>query len=140
MSAYLLGKVNQGALITLREEMFRNMIRWPSKAYQENTCARIAAKFINEANIALTNIGKSLVLLVRDGLQVIALLFILFYYNWQLTLITFIVGPMIVLVLRVISKKMKSVVAENQKTVGLLMGAVQQAYRAQRLIKVHNNH
>ena len=140
MSAYLLGKVNQGALITLREEMFRNMIRWPAKAYQENTCARIAAKFINEANIALTNIGKSLVLLVRDGLQVIALLFILFYYNWQLTLITFIVGPMIVLVLRVISKKMKSVVAENQKTVGLLMGAVQQAYRAQRLIKVHNNH
>ena len=39
MSAYLLGKVNQGALITLREEMFAKMIRWPAKTYQENTRA-----------------------------------------------------------------------------------------------------
>ena len=140
MSAYLLGKVNQGALIAIREELFAKMIRWPAKTYQENTCARVSAKFINEANIALTNVGRSLTMFIRDGLQVVALLFILFYYNWQLTLITFIVGPLIVLVLRLISKKMKSVVAENQKTVALLMGAVQQAYRAQRLIKVHNNH
>ena len=140
MSAYLLGKVNQGALIAIREELFAKMIRWPAKTYQENTCARVSAIFINEANIALTNVGRSLTMFIRDGLQVVALLFILFYYNWQLTLITFIVGPLIVLVLRLISKKMKSVVAENQKTVALLMGAVQQAYRAQRLIKVHNNH
>ena len=140
LSSYLLAKVTQNALIRLRTELFRNMTKWPAQHYQNLTSGQIAARFINEANNALTSAGRSCILIVKDGLSIVCLLFVLIYYNWQLTLVTFAVAPLIVLTLRTISRKMKSVIAGNQKSIAVLLATVQDAYKANRLIKVYHNY
>ena len=140
LSSYLLAKVTQNALIRLRTELFRNMTKWPAQHYQNLTSGQIAARFINEANNALTSAGRSCILIVKDGLSIICLLFVLVYYNWQLTLVTFAVAPLIVWTLRTISRKMKSVIAGNQKSIAVLLATVQDAYKANRLIKVYHNY
>ena len=140
LSSYLLAKVTQNALIRLRTELFRNMTKWPAQHYQNLTSGQIAARFINEANNALTSAGRSCILIVKDGLSIICLLFVLIYYNWQLTLVTFAVAPLIVWTLRTISRKMKSVIAGNQKSIAVLLATVQDAYKANRLIKVYHNY
>lgn len=140
LSSYLLAKVTQNALIRLRTELFRNMTKWPAQHYQNLTSGQIAARFINEANNALTSAGRSCILIVKDGLSIVCLLFVLIYYNWQLTLVTFAVAPLIVWTLRTISRKMKSVIAGNQKSIAVLLATVQDAYKANRLIKVYHNY
>lgn len=140
MSSYLLAKVTQGALVKLRTELFRNMTKWPDYAYQNLTSAQIVSRFVNEAGAALSQAGQSCVLIIKDGLSIVCLLFILFYYNWQLTLITFVVAPLIGWVLRVIKKNVKSLAGKNQKTTAVLLGAVQDAYKANRLIKIYHNY
>lgn len=140
MSSYLLAKVTQGALIQLRTELFRNMTKWPDFAYQNLTSAQIAARFVNEAGASLTYAGRSCILIIKDGISVVCLLFILFYYNWQLTLITFVVSPLIAWVLRIIKKNVKSLASKNQKTIAVLLNAVQDAYKANRLIKIYHNY
>lgn len=140
MSSYLLAKVTQGALTKLRTELFRNMTRWPDYAFQNVTSAQIAARFINEAGAALSQAGQSCVLIVKDGLSIVCLLFVLFYYNWQLTLITFVVAPLIAWVLKIIKKNVKSLAGKNQKTIALLLNAVQSGYKANRLIKIYHNY
>ena len=140
MSSYLLAKVTQGALIKLRTELFRNMTRWPDYAYQNVTSSQIATRFINQAGAALSQAGQSCILIIKDGLSIVCLLFVLFYYNWQLTLITFIVAPLIAWVLRIIKKNVKSLASKNQKTLAVLLNAVQDAYKANRLIKIYHNY
>ena len=140
LSSYLLAKVTQNALIRLRTELFRNMTKWPAQHYQNLTSGQIAARFINEANNALTSAGRSCILIVKDGLSIVCLLFVLIYYNWQLTLVTFAVAPLIVWTLRTISRKMKSVIAGNQKSIAVLLATVQDAYKANRSIKVYHNY
>ena len=140
MSTYLLAKVTQNALIRLRTELFRNMTKWPVSAFQDITSSQIAARFVNEANGALTNAGRSLILIVKDGISIICLLFVLIYYSWQLTLICLAVAPLIIWTLRTIARKIKSIIASNQKTIAMMLGAVQDAYNANRLIKVYHNY
>ncbi len=140
LSTYLLAKVTQGALIKLRTELFQNMTRWPMSHYQDLTSSQIAARFVNEANNALTSAGRSCILIIKDGLSIICLVFVLIYYNWQLTLVTVAVAPLIVWTLRTISRKMKSVVADNQKFIAILLNAVQDGFKANRLIKVYHNY
>ena len=140
LSAYLLAKVTQGALIRLRTELFRNMTKWSAQHYQELSSGQIASRFINEAGAALTRAGRSCILIAKDGLSIICLLFVLIYYNWQLTLITFAVAPLISWTLRTISRKIKSVVSGNQKSIAILLSTVQDAYKANRLIKVYHNY
>ena len=51
------------------------------------------SKFVNEASNALNLAAEVMSSAVRDSLIVIGLLAMLFYYNWQLTLLTMVVAP-----------------------------------------------
>lgn len=91
MSSILMAKVSQSVLVTLRTELFERMLHWPAEAYQKFSTGTVSSKFVNEANIALSGATNSIIVLVRDIVQVIALLAVLFWHNWQLTLVAFVI-------------------------------------------------
>ena len=86
--------------------------------------------------MALGGAAQSVIVLVRDVVQVIALMGVLFWHNWQLTLVTCAVAPMLIFILRKVSKRVRRIVAENQKQVGNMVSKVQEAYEAERLVKI----
>ena len=67
--------------------MFDHMIRWPEEVVQSQESGRVVSRFVNEASQALSGASQVLTVLVRDSLQVAALLCVLFWHNWQLTLV-----------------------------------------------------
>lgn len=137
LSSYLLGIVTQKALIQIRTEMFDKLIRWPAYQYQVYTSAQIGTKFMNEANFALAGVTSSCVMIVKDSLQIVGLIGVLIYHNWQLSLVMVVVAPFFVAILKYISKRSRRVVSTNQKTLAELVGEVQDAFNAQSLIKTN---
>ena len=109
---------------------------WPAERYQNNPTGAICSKFVNEANVALSGATSSMIVLIRDSLQIVALLCLLFWQNWKLTLVAFVVGPLIVITLKVIAKRIRKIVKKSQETVGFMLSRVQEAYEAQRVVKV----
>ena len=138
MSNYLLAKTSQALLFSLREELFAKILRWPAATYQKYETGRIASKFVNEANAALTGTAKSVITLVRDSLQIVGLTVILVWHDVILTLITLVITPAIVWLLRYISKRMKGFVAASQKNVAMLLIRLKECYEARRVIKINN--
>lgn len=136
LSAYLMSKISQRVLKGIRMEMFDSMLHWPESAYLKHPTGTIAAKFVNEASLALGGAAQSVIVLVRDVVQVIALMGVLFWYNWQLTLVTCLVGPILAYVMRRVSKRVRRIVAENQEQVGNMVSKVQEAYESERLVKI----
>lgn len=136
MSSYLLTKVSQSMLVTLRGQLFSRMLRWPMQTYQQYSSGTVSSKFINEANMALSGAAQSAMVLVRDSLQVLALFGLLLWQNWQLTLVTCIVGPLAAFFLGIVRRKTRKIVKENQTAVANTLSCVQESYRAQRLIKI----
>lgn len=137
-SAYLLQKVSQSILVKIRNLMFDNLIRWPEETVQSRPTGMVIAKFVNEASIALSGASEVLTVMVRDTIQVIALLVILVWHNWQLTLVTFIVAPALVLILRFVSKKLKELTTNSQNTFGQMLTLLTETYNSERLIKIYN--
>lgn len=140
MSNYLLSKASQSVLVTLRKELFNDILHWPSEAYQRNSTGIIASKFVNEANVALSNAAKSAIVLIRDSLQVVALSFVLVWHDVMLTLVTLIIAPAIVWLLKFISGKLRSIMASAQENVGTLLVRVKESYEAQDVIKISNSY
>ena len=136
LSSYLMANASQSVLVELREELFRKVLSWPAYVHQENTTGRICSKFVNEANMALSGATSAIVVMVRDLLQVLGLLGLLFYQNWRLTMVTFLIAPMIVVVLQVISRKLKKIVKESQIAIGRMLSRVQETYEAGRVVKL----
>ncbi|MDY2867179.1 MAG: lipid A export permease/ATP-binding protein MsbA [Mesosutterella sp.] len=136
LSSYLMANASQSVLVELREELYMKVLSWPAYVHQENTTGRICSKFVNEANMALSGATSAIVVMVRDLLQVLGLLGLLFYQNWRLTMVTFLIAPMIVVVLQVISRKLKKIVKESQIAIGRMLSRVQETYEAGRVVKL----
>lgn len=140
MSTVLMAKVSQAVLVKLRIQLFESILHWPDAEYQRNTTGRISSKFVNEATMALSGAAQSFIVLVRDSIQVVALLSVLFWYDWQLTLVTFVIIPGLALTLRTISRRIRKIVRESQETLGKMISRVQETYEAERLVKVSNTY
>ena len=139
-SSLFLQKVSQSVLYELRTKMFARMIRWPAEVYQRRQSGAVVSKFINEAGTALGTAAEMLSTIVRDSLQIVALSVVLLYYNWQLSLISIVVAPVLALIIRWVGKKMRKYSKGFQSSLGELVGVVQQGYEAQRIIKVYNGY
>ena len=134
-STYIMANISQSVLVKFRTQLFRAMLQWPAEEYQAHTTGLVSSKFVNEATLALRSAADSVIIMVRDSMQVLALLAVLFWHNWQLTLITFLVGPGLVLILRAISKRMKKIVKDSQATLASMISRVQETYEAERIIR-----
>ena len=138
LSNYLLSRASQFLLQELREQLFAKILRWPAAAYQNNSTGLIASKFVNEANVALSKAAKSAVILVRDSLQIVGLSVMLVWHNVSLTVVTLLIAPLIVWLLRTISKKLKNVMASSQQNIATLLSRVQESYEAHTVVKITN--
>ncbi|MCU0951185.1 MAG: lipid A export permease/ATP-binding protein MsbA [Burkholderiaceae bacterium] len=136
-STYLLNRISQGILVELRAQMFGKLLAWPQKSIEDNPSGIVISKFINEASNALNAAAEVMTTAVRDSLTVIGLLAMLLYYNWKLTLVTLVVAPLISLVLRAFSRRLRRLSLESQAMVGELTRSVQEAHEGSRVIKVY---
>lgn len=137
-SSYLLQKVSQKVLLKIRCEMFEQEIRWPAENYQKYTSGIVMSKYINEASTALGGAAVLLTTIVRDSLQLVALLGLLIWYDWKLTLVTLVVAPLIAVILRWVNKKTKKYGLQTQTVLGNMMNTVLEAYQGQRIIKIYD--
>jgi subfamily B ATP-binding cassette protein MsbA len=135
--SYLLNRVSQSVLVDLRMAMFDRMLHWPTSTFENTPSGVVISKFVNEATNALNLAAEVMSTAVRDSLIVIGLLGMLFYYNWQLTLLTMIVAPPIGLALRAFSRRLRRLNLENQAMLGEMTRAIQEAHEGQRVVKVY---
>ena len=140
MSTYLLTKISQSMLVTLRTELFARILHWPFANYQSHSTGLVCSKFVNEANIALGGAVSAAIILVRDSLQIIALFAVLFWQNWQLTLVALVVGPVGALIMRAISRRTKRIVKASQAAIAGILSRVQESYKAERLVKISDTY
>ena len=136
MSNYLLGKTSQSVLVKLRGEIFHKLLRWPAEAYQKNSTGNVTSKFIFEANVALSNASKSCIILVRDSVQVLALTCVLVWNNWMLAIVSLVIAPMIIMLLRWINRRMKKIMETCQASFASILERVKEIYEGHRLIKL----
>ena len=140
MSNYLLARTSQAVLFQLRQELFSKILHWSEPVYQRNITGIIASKFVNEANYALSGAAKSSIVLVRDSLQIVGLAVVLVWHDIALTLVTLLVAPAVVWLLKFVSKKIRSIVANSQKSLASLLVRVKEGYDARSIIKISNTY
>ena len=138
LSSYLLVRVSQSLLLEIRTTMFERVLQWGEPSYMAHRCGEVQSKFINEASTALGTAANVMTTIVRDSIQIICLISVLIYHNWKLTLVTFIVAPLLAMVLKWVNKRIKRLTSETQKTYGELIGTIAEAYNGERVVKIYD--
>ena len=83
---------------------------------------------------------RSCITLVRDSCQVVALVGLLIWHNWQLAIVSFVIAPLIWLLLRGISSRMKKVMESCQTSIAGILEHVKEVYQGHKVVKLANTY
>lgn len=136
VSGYANQWVGNKVILDLRREMFARVLRLPPGYFDDVATAKLVTKFTNDVNNIAAASTSVLTVLVRDTVTIAALLAILVYSNWRLTLIAFLVIPPIAVVVRLFSKRLRQMSRESQRAVGGIAEVLDESIANQRVVRV----
>ena len=132
--------VGRRVIFDIRREMFQRMIHLPTAFFDENHSAKLVAKLIYDVEQVATAATSALTTVVKDGLTVILLLLYLVYLDWVLTLIFLVIGPVVALFVRFMSKRFRAVSTSIQSSIGHIAHVAKEAIEGQRILKTYGGH
>ncbi|MEP7068665.1 MAG: lipid A export permease/ATP-binding protein MsbA [Usitatibacter sp.] len=136
VSGYSTQWVSQKVILDLRRAMFQKVLRLPPAFFDEVATATLVTKFTNDVNNLAAASTSVLTVAVRDTVTIIALVAILLWSNWKLTLVTFVVIPPIALVVRVFSKRLRQMSRESQRAIGGVAEVLDESIANQRVVRI----
>jgi subfamily B ATP-binding cassette protein MsbA len=128
--------VSQNVILDLRRAMFAKLMRLPPAYFDDAATASLVTRFTNDVNNLAGASTTVLTTLVRDTVTIVALLAILLWSNWKLTIVTFVVIPPIAIVVRVFSKRLRTMSRESQRAVGGIAEVLDESIANQRVVRV----
>lgn len=136
ISQYLMNWVALVAISHLRRDMFDKMLVLPSKYYQDTPSGHVLMNMVQMADNSFNNASNVFITLTRDTLIVIGLVFVLFYLNWQLTLIILVMFPILSALSRYYRNRLKDIINSAQLTIGSLNTTVNEIHQGHRVVKL----
>lgn len=136
IGGYSLAWVGQHIVYELRNDVFRHVLKFPLTEYQRSSSGRLMSKIIYDAGQVTAAGTDAVTIILREGLTVIALMSYLLYTNWKLTLILFTVGPAIAVVIRVTSKRFRSISRRIQGSMGSITQFLSEAFDGHQVVKI----
>ncbi|MBE6537550.1 MAG: ABC transporter ATP-binding protein [Ruminococcaceae bacterium] len=136
LDTQITARITQGFLSKMRIRMFRGMQNLPIKYFDTHKHGDIMSYYTNDLDTLRELISRSLPTLLRSGIVVLTVFFIMIYYSVWLTLVL-ILGVFLMLF---VSKKAGKGSAKHfrglQKSVAGLEGYIQEMMNGQKVVKV----
>lgn len=117
VKGYSVKVVLTSALKKIRDTVFGHLLTLDLDFFNENKTGNIIAVSINDVNRIKGSFYSGLIRFASNIMMVIIILVRVFILNWQLTLISFAVSPLLLWVVRVIGNKMRMVNRKIRKNV-----------------------
>lgn len=134
---YAMTWISQRVLTDLRRDMFARLAAMPASFFARESSGQLIARLVNDVNNVTQTLAAVAVVLVRDSAVIVGLLAWLFWLNWRLTLIAAVLIPIVAVMVRAFSKRMRRLSAEQMRHVGEMTGVVEEAIRCNPVIKVY---
>ncbi len=136
ISGYCMTWVGRNVIRDLRMLLFSHILRLPVSYFDTQTSSHLTVKLINHVEQIYSASTSALTVLVKDSLTVIGLLAWMFYLNWLLATVFLVIGPIIALVVAVISKRFRMISRNIQNSMGDVLHSAKESVEGQRVIKV----
>lgn len=136
VGAYAVSWLGQHIVFEMRNEVFQHVLALPQRVFQRNATGRITSKLVFDAQQITAAGSEAVVIIIREGLSVIALLAYLLYLDWKLTLILFTVAPAVGAVVNYSGKRFRHISRRMQGNMGNISHYVGEAIDGQQPVKI----
>jgi subfamily B ATP-binding cassette protein MsbA len=132
---YFIRTAGQLAIQDIRNELFRRTIRLDLAYFSSNRTGALISRVLNDVSVMQEGVASVITGLFRDGFGALFLLGVIFFLNWKLAIITFLVLPATVYPAQKIGRRIKNAARSSQGRMGDLTSILQESYAGIKVIK-----
>lgn len=134
LGTYTLAWVGSQVVMQMRQQLFHKYIHVPVSFHDQHSSGSLISKVTFDTEQVTNAASRALLTLVREGAFVFGLLFVMFYYSWQLSLVFLLIGPLVAVIVSIVSKRFRKVSKNIQQAMGSLTSAVEQAIKGHKVV------
>lgn len=135
LSRYGMSWIGRRIIQVLRRELFHQLLRLPSQYFDRNPAGRLLSRLTFDVEQVAEAAANAVTILIRDSMTLIFLLAYMFWISGWLTLLFLIIGPVLVVLIRAVSRRFRSISRRIQDSMGELTQFSEEVIHGQRLIK-----
>ncbi|ENY71750.1 lipid A export permease/ATP-binding protein MsbA [Aeromonas diversa CDC 2478-85] len=126
LSNYCMAWVGNHVVMRLQQQVFNHMVAMPMSFFDRQNTGHLLSKVTYDASQVSSAASTTLVTLVREGATVVGLLGLMFYHSWQLSVIFLVVGPLVGIIIGLISRRFRKISRHIQHAVGNITTSTEQ--------------
>lgn len=134
ISNYCLAWVSGKVVMTMRRRLFKHLMFMPVSFFDQNSTGRLLSRITYDSQMIANSSSSSLITIIREGAYIISVLAVMFYTSWELTIVLFIIGPIIAVLIRLVSKIFRRLSKNLQDSMGELTSATEQMLKGHKVV------
>ncbi|PCI95059.1 MAG: antibiotic ABC transporter ATP-binding protein [Flavobacteriales bacterium] len=135
----LLGNLlGQNVIKDLRNETFKHVINFKLKYFDNTPIGKLITNTVTDIERIAEMFSSGILLIISDLLKIFAVIFCMIYINWDLTLITLIPIPFLIVATLIFKEIIKKAYQEIAKQTGKLNTFVQEHITGMSIIQLFN--
>ena len=137
LNSYCMLWVSVRVLDDIRQQVFRHTLEQSMEFFNKAKAGELVQTVFNQTRIAqqaLTTISGDL---VKQPISILSALVVLFVIDWRFTLVSFVIFPLCLVPVLIVSRKVRKAGAREEEEAGQLMVVMSEAFAGVRVVKTH---
>jgi subfamily B ATP-binding cassette protein MsbA len=135
--AVLINKVGLRVIADIQAEMFAHLMRADLAFFHGHATGALISRFTNDVNLLRAAVSNALLGMVKDSFTVVFLVALMFYRDWLLASIAFVVFPLTILPVLRLGRRMRRVSSSTLAEIGHFATLLSQTFQGARHVKAY---
>jgi ATP-binding cassette, subfamily B, bacterial MsbA len=133
--AYFMGFVGQRVVTDIRNLLFERLQKQPLSYFDKTPTGASISRLTNDVSLIQSAVSDTFTAILKDAFTIIGLIFVVFYRDWRLAVIAFLVLPFAVYPIVNFGKKLRKVSTKTQKAMAGITSFLHETITGQRIVK-----
>lgn len=137
LNSYCMLWVSTRVLSDIRTQLFGKMMNQSLDFYNKQKGGELIQTVFNQTRMAqqaLTTIASDM---VKQPISILSALAVLFYFDWQFTLVAMVLFPICIVPVAIVGRKVRKAGGKEEEEAGMVMVVMQEAFAGIRVVKSH---
>ncbi len=134
IASYCLAWVSGKVVMIMRRRLFKHLMYMPVGFFDQNSTGRLLSRVTYDSEQVANSSSSALTTIVREGTYLLSLFGVMIVTSWQLSIVLFIIGPIIAVLIRIVSKRFRNLSRNLQNSMGALTATTEQMLKGHKVV------
>ena len=136
--SYLMNFVGLRIIADMRERLYNHLQNLTLSFFTKTQTGILISRITNDVNLIQASVSNAITGLFKDIFTIIGLTGIVFYRNWKLAIIAFLVFPLALIPIKEFGKRLRKFSRKSQVRMGSLTNFLHETITGNRIVKAFN--